>query len=148
MALISRQIWLRRNRLVFEGVFTHPSNVFKEAVNSLTNFRRCNSEEGQQRTPRDEIVPAIPHARWMPPPSGFIKINWDASINQQRKCIGNGVIARDNVGSFLGSYCLTKQVDVDPLVAEVMAALEAVTFSREAGFFEGDALQVVKAIEY
>lgn len=42
-------------------------------------------------------------------------------------------------------------MDVDALVPEVMTALEAVTFSREASFFEvifeEDALQVVKAID-
>jgi hypothetical protein len=38
-------------------------------------------------------------------------------------------------------------VDVDPWVPEVMTALEAVTFCREASFFEGDALQVVKVID-
>jgi hypothetical protein len=81
MAIISRRIWLRRKRLAFEGVFTQPSDVFKEVVNSLADFKRCNSREGQQRTPRDKIV-AIPPARWMPPPSGFIKINWDTSIDQ------------------------------------------------------------------
>lgn len=81
MVVISKRIWLRRKRLVFEGVFTQPSDVFKEVVNSLANFRGCNSRKGQQRTPRDKIV-AIPPAGWMPPPSGFIKINSDTSIDQ------------------------------------------------------------------
>jgi ribonuclease HI len=45
-----------------------------------------------------------------------------------------------------------KQVHVSPKTVEVMAALLAVQFSKEVGFmdvmFEGDAVQVVKEIQF
>jgi hypothetical protein len=45
MTIISRRIWLRRNKFIFENNFTHPHMVFKEAVDSLDEFFRYNSKE-------------------------------------------------------------------------------------------------------
>jgi hypothetical protein len=60
------------------------------------------------------------------------------------------VVVRDSSEIFLGGRCISKQLRVDPLMAEAMAAMEAVIFSRETSFFyaifEGDSLQVVKVI--
>lgn len=153
MAVTCRRIWLRRNKVVFDKVFTHPTAIFKEAVSSLEEFRRCNSIDGQELHPRAATVSLNQPLRWQAPPCGKIKVNWDASINKEGNCIGIGVIARDMGGCFLGARSITKQVlvVVDPLMAEVMVALQAVIFSREAGFFEaifeGDALQIVKAVK-
>ncbi len=50
--------------------------------------------------------------------------------------IGLGIIARDNSGFCLGACSVTKQVQVPPKMAEVMAALQAVQFSKEVGFMD------------
>jgi len=55
-------------------------------------------------------------------------------------------------GNFLEAGSVTKKVWVNPKAAEAMAALFAVTFSKEVWFFffffyvilEGDALQIVR----
>jgi hypothetical protein len=47
LAAISRRIWLRRSSLVFEGVFTHPNVLYKEAKESIEEFKRC-TPNGQQ----------------------------------------------------------------------------------------------------
>jgi hypothetical protein len=64
--------------------------------------------------------------------------------------IGLGVIARDREGFCLGACSISKQEQVDPKMAETMAALQAIIFSKEAGFmeviFEGDAAQGAKEI--
>jgi hypothetical protein len=80
----------------------------------------------------------------------MVKINWETSLNKKSGCIGFGCVARDSMGSFLGAKCTYLQVVVDPKMAEVMSTLHAVTFGKEASFFdaffEGDALQVVQEI--
>jgi ribonuclease HI len=85
------------------------------------------------------------------PPAGVIKINWDASLNVLKGWIGLGIIARDNLGFCLGARSVTKQVQVPPKTVEILAALQAVQFSKEVRFvdviFEGDAAQVVKEIQ-
>jgi hypothetical protein len=77
-------------------------------------------------------------------------VNWDTAIHKQSGCIAFGIVARDCEGFLLGAKCVHLKLLVDPKVAEVMAALHAILFSREVGFFdvvfEGDALQVVRDI--
>jgi ribonuclease HI len=150
MAVICRRIWLRRNKMVFDQIFTPPGVVYEEAVRSLEDFRLCNSIEGQESTHRGGVAAPVPVACWQAPPCGKIKINWDASLNKGMDIIGIGVVVRDSSENFLGGWCISKQLRVDPLMAEAMAAMEAVIFSREASFFyaifEGDSLQIVKAI--
>jgi ribonuclease HI len=86
----------------------------------------------------------------VPPPSGLIKVNWDASINVTNECIGIRVVARDNNGNVLGSKSLTKKVVTAPKLVEAMIAYEAVVFCKEVGFYEiileGDAQQVVNDV--
>jgi len=149
MAVIARKIWLRRNALIFDGKFAHPDVVFDEAKVSLLEFKRCNTKERcSQRA--ENSVSSAKATSWFPPPRGTIKINWDASLNIKRGWIGLGVIARDNNGFFLGARSVTKQVSADPNLAEAMAALLALQFSKEAGFFdvifEGDATKVINEI--
>jgi ribonuclease HI len=59
-------------------------------------------------------------------------------------------VARDNTGNVLGARVVSKHVVAAPKVAESMAALEAVLFSKVAGFMEvileGDANQVVEDV--
>jgi len=110
----------------------------------------CNSNEGSVITHSVGSVAQSLPVRWQAPPCGKIKVNSDASLNKEKNCIGIRVVARDSGGCFLGGRCIYEQVLVDPLMAEVMAAMKVVTFSREVGFFEaifeGDSLQIVKAI--
>jgi ribonuclease HI len=89
-------------------------------------------------------------SRWSPPPVGVIKVNWDASINEVKDWVGMGIIARDSNGLCMGARCITIRAWTDLKTAEFMAALQAVQFCKEVGFwdiiFEGDATQVVKEI--
>jgi hypothetical protein len=150
MAVICRRIWLRISKMVFDQIFTPPIVVYEEAVRSLEDFRLCNSTEGHESNHRGGVAAPVPVARWQAPPCGKIKINWDASLNKGMDIIGIGVIVWDSSENFLGGRCISKQLRVDPLMVEAMAAMKVVIFSREAGFFyaifEGDSLQFVKAI--
>jgi ribonuclease HI len=88
--------------------------------------------------------------KWVPPPRNAIKINWDASVDTVKKVIGMGYIARDDKGSFLAAVSKKEQMIVEPVVAETLAALNAILWCQEQNFqeviFEGDALQVVKDV--
>jgi hypothetical protein len=80
-----------------------------------------------------------------------VKINWDAGLNLREGRVGLGFIVRDSQGSCLAARSLSIDIQADAPVAEAMAAANAVLFCKELGFsnvlFEGDALQVIKAIE-
>jgi hypothetical protein len=105
-------------------------------VAHLEEYQRCNKKEDIQSS--GDLMAHIPRPRtgWCPPPSGLIKVNWDASINITKECIGIGVVARDNIGNVVGAKSLTKKVVAVPKLAEAMAAYEAVVFCKEVGFHE------------
>jgi hypothetical protein len=152
MDVVSHKIWLRRNKLIFESIFTHPQVVFNEAVASIEEYHRYNRCEDEQVNINGVPSSTRPSMSWKPPPLGFIKVNWDALVNAKKKYIEIGIVARDNNSNFLGARAVTKSVVVTPKVAEAMAALEAVLFSKAASFFEvileGDAKQVVDDVNY
>lgn len=98
----------------------------------------------------NNLISLTMHKKWQPPPSDYIKINWDATVNAKEGYIGLGVVARDCKGDFLGAQCEFKPITVDAKTAKAMAALWAVLFCKAAGFseviFEGDSVQVVTEI--
>jgi hypothetical protein len=85
-----------------------------------------------------------PHVgAWRLPPPGTVKINFDAALDVQQGYVGVWLIARDHMGLFLGARSLVHKSKVQAKIAESIATLGAVLFSKEASFqdviFEGDA---------
>lgn len=69
LAVLARRILLRRNALIFEGVFIHPNNVYAEAATSLEEFKSCTKIE-MQPTQTDEVERDTCMTGWQPPPNG------------------------------------------------------------------------------
>jgi hypothetical protein len=113
----------------------------------LEEYQRCNKNEDILSS--GDLMPHLPRPRtgWYPPLSGLKKVNWNASINITKECIGIDVVARNSIVNVLGAKSLTEKVVAIPKLAEAMAAYEAVVFCKEVGFYdiilEGDAKQVV-----
>jgi hypothetical protein len=81
---------------------------------------------------------------------GFVKLNWDASVDWKGKKMGIALIVRDHAGGVVVMACETKEFVHDPAVAEALAAKRGVELSAEWGIqkllLEGDALQIVQAL--
>jgi ribonuclease HI len=87
---------------------------------------------------------------WKAPESGWLKVNWDASVEKNQGRMGFGVVVRNEKGDVIAAQCQYALGLFDPAVAEARAALLGVHLCRERGFirvhFEGDAQTVVKAV--
>lgn len=127
---MARRIWMRRNELVHIGKFIHPTQLLREAEAALEDFQRINNNPKQHGSDEGEQEPV----RWQPPPRGMIKINWDAALDLTKKKIGLGIVARDDRGSFMAAYSKNQAIEVNPVVAEALAALHAVIFCQEQGY--------------
>jgi hypothetical protein len=81
----------------------------------------------------------------------MVKLNWDANLNVKDGRVGIGLITKDSQGNRLAVRSLSLEVQTDVAGTEVMATANAIIFCKEMGYnnviFEGDALQVIKAIE-
>jgi hypothetical protein len=75
VACVARQIWLRRNKLVFEGEFTHPKKVFQIAIDQLEFYTKVS----QEVVCKAKVKQPTTEGKWQPPPRGTMKVNWDAA---------------------------------------------------------------------
>ncbi|XP_059668835.1 uncharacterized protein LOC132313917 [Cornus florida] len=84
-------IWKAQNRLVFEGVLWRPEVVVQKAVASFWEFHDarflCSSVQPQ-------LAGALVES-WSPPPSGFVKCNFDAAFCRQSSQGGGAAVFRD-----------------------------------------------------
>jgi hypothetical protein len=87
-------MWLCRNKFIFENIFI-PHVVFKEAVDSLKDFRRYNRREEELVNLCGDSSYIILLTGWQLPSSGIIKMNWDASMNVTRRYIRIVIVDRD-----------------------------------------------------
>ncbi|XP_042939343.1 uncharacterized protein LOC122274364 [Carya illinoinensis] len=146
-SVIARSIWLRRNKLLFEGSFLHPNILLRQASQSLEEFKIAQASKKVKTQ-----VASIHPSRWTPPPSNWVKINWDAAVNVDQGRIGIGLVARDHEGSILATKKLSVPSLAEPVLAEALGAFHAASMARELGLnsvmLEGDALQIVAGINH
>jgi hypothetical protein len=76
VACVARQIWLRRNRLVFEGVFSSPMQLIQNAKAQMEAAEQAEQEirrVGKNQGPKIRVG-------WKAPPAGMVKCNWDMML--------------------------------------------------------------------
>jgi len=68
---------------------------------------------------------------WIPPPSGFGKINVDAAPAKNTTKFTMAAVARDEDGYFLGASALVMEDITDPEMAEAMACREGMALASD-----------------
>jgi ribonuclease HI len=88
------------------------------------------------------------HILWQCP--GWVKLNWDAALNNQEGKYGGGVVIRDWAGNVLSMKCFSRNGTVSPYAAESFAALMAIDVCWENGYthvhLEGDSKNLVNVV--
>lgn len=134
--------------MLFERKSEHPNQIYQEVVIAAADFVDGNRGEESVNEPVRREVSIV--GSWTHPPSGIVKINFDATVDQKKGMVGIGVVARDFMGFLLGAKHLSIHISTDPHTSEMMATTYAVTFSKEVGFFEvifeRDTLNVIKEV--
>ncbi|XP_074302822.1 uncharacterized protein LOC141635723 [Silene latifolia] len=115
-------LWEHRNKVVFKRREVDPWSVIRRTKDMIeegegsgfvldksraTKARRRNGEEGG----------------WMPAPSGFVKINVDASM-KEGEGVSCGVVCRDTGGQVLSGVSIVQERVWEAHVAEAVVVLE------------------------
>jgi hypothetical protein len=129
------QIWLTRNKLIFEGTPPDPVVVSKHI--RITTLHHINAWK------LGDSLSAV----WTPPPVGSLKANFDVAIRPDFAVAA--ATLRDHEGNFLA--VLTKRLPpMDASLGEAHAALLAASLAVSAGcsslILEGDSLLTIIAI--
>ncbi|GLT53961.1 hypothetical protein SLA2020_271950 [Shorea laevis] len=108
---------MRRNSLIFEGVFTNPTQLHSASDRINGVFSRSYSSV---RATWAQFYPQV-RPKWSKPESGMVKANWDAAIDSQSQRMGIGMVLRDETGSVLAAMSSCNPSVSDPTVAEALA---------------------------
>lgn len=69
--------------------------------------------------------------KWSRPSPGWIKLNTDAAVDQQRGVACSGIVARDETGAFVAAECRRYDHLVEPAVIELLACRDVMMFARQ-----------------
>jgi ribonuclease HI len=148
-AVISRELWRRRNSVLHGGSFSPPNVLVCEAKETFEQFSEAN--DIQRSLTENQTYFGATVEKWRRPPPGSYKINWDVGIDEKKNRLGVGIIIRDAEGKVTAARSLTVQSKPTPVVGEAIGAFYAADFGRDIGvqnvILEGDSLIVVKALQ-
>ncbi|KAF5458995.1 hypothetical protein F2P56_022987 [Juglans regia] len=89
MAVTMRDIWMRRNRFVFEQTFMNPSQLIQGARRSLEMFQQAQEGTNVAFHPQSVVRKQV---RWKAPTDSRVKLNWDAAVDLKNSKMGAGII--------------------------------------------------------
>ena len=125
---------MTRNKTRVEGKSSNPLELSRQILRSF--------EEHKQAW-KDKLHSPIRIAIWKPPPNGWVKLNFDAAVREEKTSLAT--VGRDDKGDLI--FAWAEQVEPgSPLVGVAKVALCAIKRAIENGFskiiVEGDAWNV------
>nr|XP_023887146.1 uncharacterized protein LOC111999255 [Quercus suber] len=148
-AMTVSQIWTRRNKLRV-GEDAAPLDMINQLASaSLQVF--IQSSLIPTKVPSPIKVPSPPKVtKWLPPPSNWVKINFDGATFSDLSSAGLGAIIRNDLGPVMAAFTHLIPLPTSVEMVEVLAARSALCFAKELGFnniiVEGDSEIVIKAL--
>ncbi|XP_040966243.1 uncharacterized protein [Gossypium hirsutum] len=131
MADLLKTLWNcsnNRNNFIFRGKEDEAKQIWERASNLTKEFRICNMTN-------EPLLPQnAAEKKWKKPPMGFIKINFDATVGEDK--ISFGTIIRDEEGFVLGGGWGFKEGRMSVEEAECMAFEESINVARNLNFKE------------
>ena len=138
-------IWLRRNRWVFDGKKCDIPTVVGRIMAGLEEYKMAREEEMEHVT-----ATKVGLNKWLPPEGNMIKLNTDAAIFPEGG-VGCGGVTRNAVGEVLGATCVKVDGSFEIDVAEAYAARHAMQIAIELGMnhltLESDNSELVNHIQ-
>jgi hypothetical protein len=112
VACDARQLWLRRNKMVFGEELLPPIKVIQVAQTQVENF--TNAEQRLNRV--FPFTTMLAETNWKRPPEDFVKASWDAAIDTEWHHIGVGIVIRDHEGQTLAMKCMSRPLVIPKIV--------------------------------
>lgn len=143
---LARQIWFRRNKWAFDGVFTSPNVIIQKSFELIADYSHLH----EKRSPGHSMRNPDCVKKWRAPSQGWYKANWDVAIDKSHGQVGIGVVIREEKGQVIAAMSKTRMSLLEPTTGEAYAAYHAACLCKDVGvqniLLEGDAKQIVEAI--
>jgi hypothetical protein len=145
---LAKRIWMRRNDLVHGGLFASPQVLLQATIRTVEEYQLAQGL--RDRPLQEEGIQG--QTCWSAPSPGWVKANWDASLDMQKGLLGCAVVVRDHLGKMVVAKCTTRKGRTTPLLAEALAMLMAICLCSDMGLqqvhFEGDAKTIVEEMNH
>jgi hypothetical protein len=82
--VIAKKIWARRNSMLHGGLFLHPNRIVCEAKEMLRALL-TPTDDGTASKKNEERSATV---KWVKPPFGRFKINWDMAFDKTGQHMG------------------------------------------------------------
>lgn len=115
--------WNSRNKFIFNGQIDKAQSIWEKASNLSSEFRIYNPVNPPILAQIENIK------KWKRPTNGTIKVNFDATVNNNR--MGYGVIIRDEDGFVLGGGGGFQEGSFSVLEAECIALERSVEVANK-----------------
>ena len=142
-AMIAYLLWLRRNKMRVGEAVADLKLINSMAQDALIEFQQATSKPPKP-------PPARTISKWLPPPSNWVKANFDGAIFQGSAEAGLGAIIRNDCGLVMAALTQVISLPISVEIVEVLAARRALIFALELGFdqviLEGDSEIAIRAM--
>nr|POE91501.1 hypothetical protein CFP56_14609 [Quercus suber] len=143
-AMLTYQIWSRRNKLRLGERVANLKLINTMAIDALQEFHQANFSPPKPPPEQSHII-------WKPPPSDWVKANFDGAVFKEQAEAGLGFIIRNDRGLVMAALTQSIPLPTSMEMVEVLAARRTLLFAKELGFekviLEGDfeiAIQAMK----
>lgn len=141
--MVCWKIWEARNQKLWNNIVISPSATFEDARAFLSTWRSFH--QTHMKGVRQSTT-----AKWIKPPSGWLKMNTDAAIDIQGKKVGLGLVLRDSEGSLVAAVATNWSGDYHPKIAEPISVSEALKWLKDRRLnhvqIETDSLLVIQGL--
>ena len=138
-------IWSRRNQLRAGEASIPFDRICSLAVDNLQEFQRASSLPLRPS-------PSVSPTKCSPPPSGWLKANFDGAKFPSKNLAGLGAIIRNDNGLVMAAFSQPIPLPISVETVEVLAARSAVCLARELNvdqvIFKGDTEVIIKALNF
>ena len=142
-AMLTSQIWHRRNKLRLGEAVADLRLLDSLARNALLEFQQAHPVTSSP-------LSSLPQTKWEPPPTDWIKVNFDGAVFQDRNEAGLGVIIRNGHGLVMAALTQTIPLPTSVEMVEVLATRRALIYAWELSFdhiiLEGDLNIAIRAM--
>jgi hypothetical protein len=125
MAVTLWAIWYARRKIIFENEYQSPLSTHVFVQNYLKDL--AISLPRKPVSGRDKVA----HPKWIPPSSGFMKINVDAAVSKMEKKGAVGAVYRDFEGDFVGTSAVFIDGISNPGTLEALACRETMALATD-----------------
>ena len=143
LAMTASQVWTMRNK-VQVGENVAPLGM----INQMDSACLQEFHQSSLTHPKAPTAPKV--TKWLPPPSNWVKINFDRATFGDSSSAGLGAIIRNDMGLVMAAYTQPIPLPTTVEMVEVLAARSALCFAKDLNFnkviVEGDSEVIIKAL--